>query len=65
MPEMTGTHEQTSEVEETSEELRWRMEKVVQQAAATQDSLTSTAEDFNKALAILSGQGDGRKASDQ
>lgn len=42
--------------EVTPEEMRWRMEKVVQFAAAAGYAIDDAATQFNKALAILDGQ---------
>lgn len=58
MSEVKASQETTSGVEETSEEVRWRMEKVVQHACATRMDLEGSAKDFRKALAELGGQGD-------
>lgn len=47
-----------SKLKPSNDELRWRMEKVVQHACATGVELEASAGDFNKALATLRGQGD-------
>ncbi len=57
MPEQSRATDQTSGVEVTNEELRWRMEKVVQHACSTGLYLEDTANDFNKALAALGNEG--------
>lgn len=64
MSEGSGKIEVHSTPDPTSEELRWRMEKVIQHAAATRDSLEASAGDFNKALAILGGQDNEVESSD-
>ncbi len=53
MTEVAGTLEQTAGVEVTSEEVRWRMEKVVQHTGQTGMDIESTAKDFNRALRVL------------
>lgn len=53
------------ETEVTSEEVRWRMEKVVQFAAASGHTIDDSALQFNKALAVLGGQGEGSQVSYQ
>lgn len=53
MSEVTGTLESTAEPEVTSEELRWRMEKVIQYAAETGELIDEASRQFNRALQIL------------
>lgn len=57
MSEVTATLERTADVENTSEELRWRMDQVIRATSASGEGLCFEAAEFNKALAILR-QGD-------
>jgi hypothetical protein len=54
--QVTAKLEHTAGVEITSEEVRWRMEKVVQITAATGMTAEGTAKDFNRALRHLKGE---------
>jgi len=54
----------TDEPEETSEEVRWRMEQAQNFAASSGFTLTESAKSVNKALTILR-QGNDLEPSDQ
>jgi hypothetical protein len=54
--QVTAKLEHTAGVETTSEEVRWRMEKVVQITAATGMTAEGIAKDFNRALRHLKGE---------
>lgn len=51
--QVTSQLEHTAGVGITSEEVRWRMERTIQSAAASGFTLSESAIEFNKALQLL------------